>query len=288
MKKIAAILMGLMLSLSGAAYAGQFDPMNPGPSDEQTTLGLGYSYHPAKYKMSGDSFVKIRVNQNTYQTVVSDIGSLKTTQNLVYLQASYKIKNWQVYGRFGGADLKVNDAFVFDNVLDFKSGFKAFGTVGVRGSFPVSSVFSIGPFAEASLFASHDDSESRSYIEDFTGDGINDTLYVREKIETNPLEELNLGVSFQANLDKAIIYAGPFLYWSEAKAHEAVDAVLIDGNTGLPADSLSGSASNKWKEKGNLGGFAGFKIPLGKNIMFEAEGQLKSNFSAGGSVSYKF
>jgi hypothetical protein len=288
MKRILAIIAALAVSLAASAYAGQFGPMDGDQADGQTTLGVGYTYHPAKYKMTGDSFVRVRVNADTYETALWSPASVKTTQHLAYVQATYKNRSWLVYGRLGGASMKIDDAFMFDNPADFKGGFKAFATVGIRGTYPVSSVFSVGPFFEASLFSGYDDNDSRAYTGDFNADGTADTLLVNERIETENIKDLKLGLSFQANLDRATLYAGPFLYWTEAKAKENVDAVLVDGVSGLPTDSISASASSKWDEKGNLGGFAGVRVPLGQNFMFEAEGQLKSMISVGGSLSYKF
>ena len=54
------------------------------------------------------------------------------------------------------------------------------------------------------------------------------------------------------------------------------------------ATGETGTASTTLKEKNNIGGFAGVRVPLGKGFSLEVEGQMKSRFSFGGALTYAF
>ncbi|MBT9537784.1 MAG: hypothetical protein IVZ94_06590 [Nitrospirae bacterium] len=54
------------------------------------------------------------------------------------------------------------------------------------------------------------------------------------------------------------------------------------------ATGETGTASTTLKEKNNIGGFAGVRVPLGKGFSVEVEGQYKSRFSFGGALTYSF
>ncbi|MBU4320291.1 MAG: hypothetical protein Q8N12_01330 [Thermodesulfovibrionales bacterium] len=90
--------------------------------------------------------------------------------------------------------------------------------------------------------------------------------------------EINLGIGLQGKIGDAILYGGPVAYWAKAKAE------LTGTITGV--GTLTDSTT--YKEKNNVGGFAGVRLPLGKNVSLEVEGQLKSRFSMGGALTYSF
>lgn len=73
------------------------------------------------------------------------------------------------------------------------------------------------------------------------------------------------------------IGGGPVIYWAKHK----VNWTLTTGGVSYPY-------STTYKEKNNLGGFAGLRLPLGKSLNLEVEGQLKSRFSFGGALTYAF
>ncbi|MCL5061711.1 MAG: hypothetical protein M0Z70_07045 [Nitrospiraceae bacterium] len=258
MKKVVLVIVVLMLFTMGSVvYAGQFGPPEPAAKEGGVALGVGYFYYTAKWKPKD-----------------SDWEEGKVRQNQAYLQASYGfIKNGEIYLRVGGADAKLKEAF-FDN-SDFKRGLKPFGTLGVKGVFNITPSFGIGPFLQASLFP--------SYKDDTTGTATISGIPVSgtETLKVIKPREINIGLGLQGKIGEAILYGGPVIYWEKAKA----DWTFTGTIAGIP---VSLSDSTTYKEKNNIGGFAGVRLPLGKGLNFEVEGQLKSRFSMGGALTYSF
>jgi hypothetical protein len=93
------------------------------------------------------------------------------------------------------------------------------------------------------------------------------------------LWDANFGIGFQATLPYSIrLYAGPYAYYSEAKA------TLSTNVTGLPFST----ADTTIKNSTNVGAFAGIDLPLGKGFRLNAEGQLAERFSAGGAITFTY
>lgn len=267
-KLILAIAIAAIFATGSMVYAGQFGPPEPAAKEGKVALGIGYFNYSAKLKPKDSGWEEGRVRQNA-----------------VGLQVGYGfIKNGEIYLRVGGADLKSKEAFLL-NDADFKRGLKPFGTIGIKGVFNVTPSFGIGPFLQASLGSSYTDKESVSVtltapltIFDTTLPA--GTYTVTETLKAKNSREINLGVGLQGKIGETIIYGGPVAYWTRAKADWTI------GVTGPVTDSIS--ASTTYKEKNNIGGFAGVRLPLGKNVNFEVEGQLKSRFSMGGALTYAF
>lgn len=257
MKKAVVVAAALIFVLTGSiSYAGQFGPPEPAAKEGKVALGIGYFHYSAKLKPK--------------DTV--DFEEQKTEQNQAYLQLGYGfVKNAEVYVRIGGSDLKVKDAFYTDLCdgckSDFDDGYKPFGTIGAKGVFNVSDSFGIGPFFQATFYSSYKDKTSGTIF------GFQVTQEAKLK---NPWEA-NLGLGLQAKIGEAIIYGGPVAYMAKLKAEYTVKAV---GETF--------TESTTYKEKNNIGGFAGIRLPLGKNVGLEVEGQMKSRFSFGGALTYAF
>ena len=89
--------------------------------------------------------------------------------------------------------------------------------------------------------------------------------------------EINLGVGLQGKIGETIVYGGPVAYWARYKAEWNMTGNVI---ATVPATT--------YKEKNNIGGFAGIRLPLSKGLNLEVEGQLKSRFSMGGALTYSF
>jgi predicted porin len=251
---ILAIAIAAIFATGSVVYAGQFGPPEPAAKEGKTALGVGYFYYSAKIKPENTVNFKERVE----------------TQNQTYLQAGYGFaKNMEAYLRVGGADVKIKKAFDFDSPKDFKDGLKPFGTIGVKGVFDVTPSFGIGPFLQASLYSSYEDKKTGAY----TGDTYTDTVKFKNQ------REINLGIGLQGKIGDAVIYGGPVAYWTKAK---------------MEASSIGEVAGDIWtfsttyKEKNNIGGFAGVRVPLTKSLNLEVEGQMKSRFSFGGSLTYAF
>jgi hypothetical protein len=262
-KLILVIAIAAIFAMGSMVYAGQFGPPEPAAKEGKASLGVGYFYSSSKMKP-----------KNT-----EDWEEIKPTQNQAYLQLGYGFtKNWEAYLRVGGADLKLKDVITDPDITntgpkDFKDGFKPFGTLGVKGLLYESNnkSFGIGPFIQATLYSSYKDEWTFSEL------GWSDSGYVKAKVK-NPLD-INLGISAQAKIGEVILYGGPVGFWNKAKA-ELEGQNLTTGN--------GGSDSTTFKEKNNIGGFAGVRIPLSKSLNLEVEGQMKSKFSFGGALTYSF
>ncbi|MFH1014895.1 MAG: hypothetical protein V1762_03130 [Nitrospirota bacterium] len=260
-KLILAIAIAAIFLTSSMVYAGQFGPPEPAAKEGKVALGLGYFYSSAKVKPN-----------NT-----ADWKEEKISQNQTYLQLSYGvIKRWEVYLRAGGADLKVKNILDDPNITnsgpkDFKDGLKPFGTLGVKGLLYENQSFGIGPFVQATLYSSYKDEWTLNEL------GWSDQGYVKAKIKKP--SEINLGIGLQGKIGEAIIYGGPVAYWTKIKVEGEVANITV---------GYAESVSTTFKEKNNVGGFAGVRLPLGKGLNFEVEGQYKSRFSMGGALTYSF
>ena len=266
-KLILAIAIAAIFVTGSMVYAGQFGPLEPAAKEGKTALGVGYFYYSAKWK-------------------TKDVGwdESKVTQNQAYLQLGYGVaKNWEAYLRVGGADSKLKDVFTTNAddstragfKSDFKDGYKPFGTIGVKGVFNVTPSFGIGPFLQASLYSSYKDSTSG------TVSGYSET----QEWKVKKPREINLGIGLQGKIGETIIYGGPVAYWAKAKIQETFKVV---GATYVATGTNTLASSTTYKEKNNIGGFAGVRLPLGKGINIEVEGQMKSKFSFGGALTYSF
>jgi len=266
MKKVMVVVVALVFVLTGSiAYAGQFGPPEPAAKNGKVSLGLGYFYYSAKLKLN-------------------DLGEGKVTSNQAYLQLGYGLaKDWEAYVRVGGADMKAKEVFEFDNSTpDATNGLKPAGTIGVKGIFNVNNSFGIGPFLQASISSSYKETKTGTLtIGDVDGDGTDDTINTETFKIKNPWE-VNLGIALQGKIGEAIIYGGPVAYWQKSKVE-----IELAG-TGSTGALLSGKESLTAKEKNNIGGFAGVRVPLSKNLNLEVEGQYKSEFSMGGALTYSF
>jgi len=264
MKKLTVFIASIiMLFVVGSmAYAGQFGPPEPAAKEGKDSVGIGYFSYSAKWKPNK--------TEGGWETS-------KVTQNQAYLQLGYGfVKNWEAYMRVGGADAKLTK--IFDTTAgnpnlsgfksDFKDNYQPFGTIGIKGVFNLSQSFGIGPFFQGSFYF--------SYKDDTTGTdtGVNATQKAKVK---NNSADINLGLGLQGKIGQTIIYGGPVAYWRKAKVYWT--------ETGA---GIAGSDAVTFKEKNNIGGFAGIRIPLSKSLNLEIEGQQKSRFSMGGALTYSF
>jgi hypothetical protein len=255
----------MLFAICSTAYAGQFGSPEPTAKEGKVALGVGYFYYSAKSKPKD--------TENWDES--------KSSQNQAYVQLGYGfVKNWEAYLRVGGADIKSKDAFSTASPRagfksDFEDGYKPSGTLGVKGIFNISNSFGIGPFFQASLYSSYEDSASG------TNSGFSETQTMKVKKQ----REINLGVGLQGKIGETIVYGGPVAYWARSKAEWTGKVTgAVYAATGTDTATLS----TTYKEKGNIGGFAGIRIPLIKSLNLEVEGQLKSRFSMGGALTYSF
>lgn len=218
---------------TGIAAAGQFGAPQPVANENGFALGVGYFYSQNKWEprdnTSNDDF--------------------KMTRNEVYIQASAATKYIEGYLRLGGTNVKLENGTSVANGTDFNDSGVIFGGIGARGYYPVTSNFGIGPVIQASLYDNFTDS------------------YNGVEIKLKSPWEIGAALAFQGNIgNDLIIYAGPYLFWSEFK---------VDGG-------------DSWEAKSNFGGMGGVRFKFGKNFSIEIEGQYTNEFSAGGMFTVSF
>jgi hypothetical protein len=232
-----ALVMLLFFTISPQAIAsGLFGaPQTVSKETGGLNTAIGYRYHEDTYENGAN--IKIRLNE-------------------IYSQAAYGKKNiWEVYGRVGMSDLKIEDFF--------KDNENFFGTLGAKAYYPMNNTLGIGAFVQGTY-----------YFSEFT-----DTVSRNKKVELNNLWDVNFGIGFQAILPRGLkLYAGPYIYYSEAKMS------LSSKISGLGYAAGDFSVSNK----SITGGFAGVDIPLAKGFRLNMEGQYSDRFSAGAVISYTY
>jgi len=181
---------------------------------------------------------------------------LRFKQNEIYSQASYGVRNtWEIYGRVGISDLNIADVFRENETV--------FTTLGGKAFCPISEKIGIGAFIQGTY-----------YLNDFT-----DQVGRGKKIKVQDLWDVNAGIALQTALPCGTkLYAGPYLYYSEAELW------LSSGVSDLGYTAGKFSIHNKL----NAGGFAGLDIPLAKGFRLNVEGQYADRFSAGAAVSYTY
>ncbi len=167
--KVLHIVIALTLVMVGTAFAGQFGPPEPLADQGKASLGVGYWLDRDKMKQDGD---RLGVKSNQYS-----------------LQGSYTfLKDWEVYGRVGSADMTV---YSHDTHRRFSDSGEVFGGAGVKGVVYRTGNFAVGPFVEGNLYGDH-------------------------KNVVNDQWDTSLGVSAQYKVRNVALYGGPFGYWHRA------------------------------------------------------------------------
>jgi len=258
MKRLMVFIGVLMFFLvSNVVYAGQFGPPEPAAKEGQSA-GIGYFHYSAIWEPRNTEFAEIKFKQNQ-----------------AYLQADYygliKNKNCEFYLRVGGADAEIKEAFLFDSgTPNFTDSLKFSFTTGFKGLLFSSRYFGVGPFLQASF-------SLMDYEDKKTGTILG--IPASEKITIKNPWDVNLGVGVQGKILGVILYGGPVVYWARSQVKVEAEAL-----------GVTSAESTTYKEKNNVGGFAGlrFRLPLVKGFNVEFEGQLKSRFSFGGALTYVF
>jgi hypothetical protein len=256
--KLKAIFMSaiLIFAFHETAAAGPFGPPQP-LSREAAGLqtAFGYWYHEDEYENGRENVIR---------------------QNQIYSQLGYGARNWMIYGRIGGADLSISDAFRSNQAStstsdsDFEGNWKLFGTLGAKGFYPFNTVFGIGVFLQGSYaFGDYTDQVSGNY---------NGTPFSAE-LKAENLWDVNFGIGFQATAPKDIkLYVGPFFYYSEARMSQSANV------PGLEFSAGNSTIQNETK----AGGFAGVDVPLGRGFRLNVEGQYSARFSVGAAVTFSY
>ena len=175
----------VVLLIVSAASAGVFGPPEPLSDQGKVSVDMGYWLDRTGMKQDDDR--------------------LGTRSNQYYVQGNYTfLKDWEVYGRLGAADMTVHDR---DTEQHFGAGPSAFGTLGFKGVLYRNGNFAFGPFVEGSLYGDHTNVATSQW-------------------------DTNAGLSAQYKVRAVTFYGGPFAYWRQADSQLAL-------NQQAPADGIS-------------------------------------------------
>lgn len=257
--KILSIAVLLTFIVPAMAFSsGLFGPPQPLSREEGgLNTSIGYGIHEDKFENG---------HEYTFR------------RHLIYTEAAYggAHRLWEVYARIGLADLKIDDAFrsgsasTTSSKNDFKDNENLFGTLGAKAFYPFGGNFGIGAFIQGSYF--FDDYEERA-----TGNQNGAPYSTNLSVEN--FWDVYSGIGLQAAVPYGVIlYAGPYVYYSEAKASPS------PGITGLRLAASEDTLQNKTA----LGGFAGVQVPIGKGFSLTVEGQYSDEFSAGVAITYTY
>ncbi|MDA8178610.1 MAG: Ig-like domain-containing protein [Deltaproteobacteria bacterium] len=246
-------LLAASLSLgSVTADAGQLGAPQSSAKQGQFTLGAGYFHLEEKWEPDRAS--------DLVGTIRVDWATDKVKQNALFLKGAYGVSpRCEVTAKIGAADRGAPQGF--------EDSYALFGAIGAKGILYSTPKFSIGPILEFNFYGRNKDDIA------FTQGA--STWRGTAKIESS--WEAVAGVAVQADVGKALLYAGPLFSWSKAD----VKYRITDG-----AQTLD--VSNKYTTKSPFGGFAGIRAALPAGLILEVEGQFRDRFSAGGTVSYPF
>lgn len=178
-------------------------------------------------------------------------------QTQAYLQLGYAFsEKVEIYLQGGGANISIDDVFDDD---DFEDGFRPFGAIGVKALLIDRKPLGVGLFAQGTIFSDYDD-------EGTVGGA-------PAKVELTKGYEAVGGIVLQSVLDGAILYGGPYFFARE-------------GDVEVTAGGLK--ATGSYEEDSNFGGFIGMRWPLRNGINIDLEGHVRTGFSIGADILFKF
>jgi hypothetical protein len=268
MKQCWIVAVVLLMFSFGIASAAEFGPPEPLAKPGKFAIGLGYSQSSEKLKAEdGTGFGSADFWQKT-----------EFTQKAWYLQLNYGLcKNWEMFLRFGLADLEAKDAFNYNTSTEnFKDTNQFFTTLGFKGVMYSNSSFSMGPFKSFSMGPILKGSYYSEYKD--TSSGVIGGTLVTQEYKARNIWDVNLALSMQTKVSNVTLFAGPFVYWRNINSELAVS---IPGS-GVFVDSA------KYQSEYNVGGFAGLRVPVTKRLTLDVEGRYTDSFGAGAALMYSF
>lgn len=236
MKKVCILAIFICFMGVSGAFAGQFGPAEAQVNPGQFSLGFGVFRYSDKW-----DFQEFTTDADQTQFFVqADIGLFSGTE---------------AYLRIGEADATVKDAL---GGQKFSGDTKPFGTIGLKGLFHRGQVLDVGGFIEGSYFQDYSDQTAAA------------------KLSLDKSYSINAGLTFQKEVEGALLYAGPFFHYRKG------DFTYTD------ATDSSNSFFDSYEEDNNIGGFLGIQWTALNSIVIDAETQLRSNLSFGGAISFVF
>jgi len=256
-KTSTAVAFLILVLLPGAVFAGSlFGPPQPvSRKDGGLHTAIGYWRYEDKFKDGGDYVLK---------------------QNQLYTHAGYGSGDlWEIYGRIGIADMKLENAFSPSDGLTSASNSDLndtwnnfFGTLGGKVFYPLNKLFGVGAFAQGTY-----------YLNDFSDgiSGVRDGAPYRAGLKIKDMWDVNIGIGGQMSVAGARFYLGPYFYHTEAEASPSP-----------PAPGLQFTGDTTIKNKSSVGAFAGIDAPLGKGFRLNIESQYSERLSIGAAVTFTY
>ncbi|MFA5515651.1 MAG: hypothetical protein WDA20_05125 [Desulfuromonadales bacterium] len=241
MRRFFFLAIAICLVSISPAFAAQFGPAQAQVKPGQFALGVGVFHYSDRWDIG---------SIGSYGSSTTDA---EQTQAFIQVELGL-FPTWETYVRLGGANLKVNRALGGAEFED--EDFEPFATVGLKGILLRGKYMDVGGFVEGSYFHEYTDETST-------------TLVVIDEAA-----EVNAGLTFQKEIEGALLYGGPFFHFRE-------------GDFWLASKTL-GSGSSTYEETANLGAFLGIRWVGFDDIVVEAELQLRNNLSAGAALSFLF
>ena len=244
----ALVTIFLLTMMGGMAWAGPFGPVESTLQPGQFSVGLGGFYSDMKWKS------RLAVSGVT-------LGDVTTKSFQEFLQASIGVApGWEIYGRVGGASMKMND-----NTFTYNDAMRVYGGLGAKGLFWSDKTYGIGAFAQGNMYSDHKGHDMGIVA----GNGV----FVQGELKSQ--YDVAAGLIGQMKLQSATLYLGPFWYYGHAKLSVA-------------ALNIGASGSDTLKEKTSVGGVLGVGIPLTKAIDLSVEAQVRDRVSGGAVFSHRF
>ncbi len=289
MKKIVLTIVALFALNATAFAAGNFGPITP---ESNKTFSIGAEYF--NYKQEWD--------------VEDSDDSLDTTQNQFSANLAYNIANKaEVTLKLGVADMTGENVFDATSPFtgeyvteDFEGNYEPFGTVAAKGIVYQQGVFSVGPFAQFSMYSPYekDKTWTDSYTESYSYWGhyydANYEASLKQTVKIENQYDLTLGITGQVDVLKndkmnVSIYGGPYYRLARAEGTVIEDKVMKVTNPYGSHDYISSnSVTVDLENKDEFGIFVGTSINVGYGVSINGDGQFSSEPSLGISITKSF
>lgn len=273
------IISTLLLFSVNCFAASKFGAINP-KKEGSSSIGIEYFDFNNKWDPKDSGWDEFKSNQNQF----SIVGEYSLSDKV------------QVNGNIGISDATIHDAFEGESSLgiddeDFEDGPSPFVSFGIKGILSKKDNLSLGVFFQSSFYGKYNDDRSMnvSWSETYCHSTIDYNINVKEEVTIKNQLDLNLGLSFQAEYNKSILYFGPFIYMNKAKVKYDISGSYTEIEYGYTyRESFTESESCKYEEKSNIGVFVGADIELGKDFKVNGECQIRNKPSFGLSLSKTF
>jgi hypothetical protein len=284
MKKITSLVLTTLsiVFISTMAFAASnFGSITP-EANKTFSVGTEYFRYSQEWSPEGDN--------ESFKSIQNQFSA-----NFMYnINDKIELKLGLGMADFNGEDIfEATSPFTGETVTeDFEGDYKPFGTIGVKGVAYQEGIFSVGPFAQFSMYSNYE--KDKSWSDSYSDSYVDCQASLKETIKIKDQYDLTLGLTGQADVLKsdnmsASIYAGPYYRLARAKG-EVTDAYSadLDSYFGSLSESYSESISVDLENKDEFGFFIGTSVNVGYGVSINGEGQFSSEPSYGVSLTKSF